>query len=214
MKFITEQDLRSRYRADPFTSYTPEPGTRLTPGARQFLTDRGIRLEADGPKKPAAHPADPIEKPAAQSAENSDAPKADWQLDLKELQAEFLQAGLDLMERDVLAAGQVFDLERRLARLAGEEPVEQAEWLALCPRCTGIGPENCGQWMEDCFEVTGFHAQMPGGKTLVRLHLLRCGLRRLEAHLPEEKKLPAHCIINRLSQMICHSFGGTVCQKK
>ena len=54
MKFITEQDLRSRYRAEPFTSYTPEPGTRLTPGARQFLTDRGIRLEADGPKKPAA----------------------------------------------------------------------------------------------------------------------------------------------------------------
>ena len=40
MKFITEQDLRSRYRAEPFTSYTPEPGTRLTPGARQFLTDR------------------------------------------------------------------------------------------------------------------------------------------------------------------------------
>ena len=71
MKFITEQDLRSRYRAEPFTSYTPEPGTRLTPGARQFLTDRGIRLEADGPKKPAAHPADPIEKPVAQSAENS-----------------------------------------------------------------------------------------------------------------------------------------------
>ena len=155
-----------------------------------------------------------MEQPAVQSAENSDAPKADWQLDLKELQAEFLQAGLDLMDRDVLAAGQVFDLERRLARLAGQEPVEQAEWLALCPRCTGIGPENCGQWMEDCFEVTGFHAQTPGGKTLVRLHLLRCGLRRLEAHLPEEKKLPAHCIINRLSQMICHSFGGTVCQKK
>lgn len=211
MKFITEQDLRSRYRVEAFSSYTPEPGTRLTPGARQFLTDRGIRLEADGPQKPVVPT---MEQPTAQSAENSDAPKADWQLDLKELQAEFLQAGLDLMDRDVLAAGQVFDLERKLAQLAGEESVVQAEWLALCPRCTGIGPETCGQWMEDCFEVTGFHAQTPGGKTLVKLHLLRCGLRRLEARLPEGKKLPAHCIINRLSQMICHSFGGTVCQKK
>lgn len=210
MKFITEQDLRSRYRAEPFSSYMPEPGTRLTPGARQFLTDRGIRLETDGPKKPAV----PTEQPAARSAETSDAPKADWKLELKELQAEFLQAGLDLMDRDVLAAGQVFDLERKLALLTGEESVVQAEWLALCPRCTGIGPENCGQGMEDCFEVTGFHAQTPGGKTLVRLHLLRCGLRRLETRLPEEKKLPIHCIINRLSQMICHSLGGNVCQKK
>ena len=71
MKFITEQDLRSRYRAEPFTSYTPEPGTRLTPGARQFLTDRGIRLEVDGPKKPAAPT---MEQPTAQSAENSAEP--------------------------------------------------------------------------------------------------------------------------------------------
>ena len=36
MKFITEQDLRSRYRAEPFTSYTPEPGTRLTPEPGSF----------------------------------------------------------------------------------------------------------------------------------------------------------------------------------
>ena len=44
MKYITEADLRDLYRASPFTMYEAEPGTRLTPGARQFLGDRGIRV--------------------------------------------------------------------------------------------------------------------------------------------------------------------------
>lgn len=42
MKFITEAELRDTYRIHPFTTYEVEPGTRLTPGARQFLSDRGI----------------------------------------------------------------------------------------------------------------------------------------------------------------------------
>lgn len=43
MKFITESELRDIYRIHPFTTYEVEPGTKLTPGARQFLTDRGIK---------------------------------------------------------------------------------------------------------------------------------------------------------------------------
>ena len=36
MKYITEADLRF-IPHHPFTTYETEPGTRLTPGARQFL---------------------------------------------------------------------------------------------------------------------------------------------------------------------------------
>ncbi|WP_211660219.1 hypothetical protein [Peptoniphilus faecalis] len=39
MKFITEDDLRDLYFKSPFTSYEIKQGTRLTPGARQFLID-------------------------------------------------------------------------------------------------------------------------------------------------------------------------------
>ena len=39
MKFITEDDLRTIYKSNPFTSYEIETGTRLTPGARQFLQE-------------------------------------------------------------------------------------------------------------------------------------------------------------------------------
>ena len=47
MKFITESELRDIYRIHPFTTYEAEPGTRLTPGARQFLADRGIKSSDD-----------------------------------------------------------------------------------------------------------------------------------------------------------------------
>jgi ethanolamine utilization cobalamin adenosyltransferase len=47
MKFVTESELRDIYRIHPFTTYEVEPGTRLTPGARQFLSDRGIKSSDD-----------------------------------------------------------------------------------------------------------------------------------------------------------------------
>lgn len=40
MKFITEDDLRNLYKENPFASYELEPGSKLTPGARDFLSDR------------------------------------------------------------------------------------------------------------------------------------------------------------------------------
>lgn len=44
MKFITEDDLRDIYRKEPFTDYEIESGTKITPGARQFLADRQIHI--------------------------------------------------------------------------------------------------------------------------------------------------------------------------
>jgi ethanolamine utilization cobalamin adenosyltransferase len=42
MKFITEEDLRDLYRKEPFKDFALEQGARMTPGARQFLIDKGI----------------------------------------------------------------------------------------------------------------------------------------------------------------------------
>ena len=44
MRFITEDDLRKQYKDMPVDTYSPQPGTKLTPGARQFLADRQIRI--------------------------------------------------------------------------------------------------------------------------------------------------------------------------
>lgn len=219
MRFITEEDLRLQYRKEPFDEYEPQPGTRLTPGARQFLNDRGIRIPLEnGAKNRITMGTEPcaaiqVLPKNNETSELSASVQPIWQLKLKTLQAEFLQTGVDLMQSDVLTAGAVFDLERYLARI-GQNKNDWDDWKTLCPQCESIGPENSGSLMDDCFEITGFHAQSPEGKSLVKLHMLRCSLRELEPQLPDEKKEMAHYIINRLSQMICHLFGGKLCQKK
>ena len=88
-------------------------------------------------------------------------------LSLENLQADFLQAGLDLQREDVLVSKEIFELERNLARLASGEEMAEGErrWEMLCPACTGIGPENCRKCLADCFEITGFSCpvtQWPG----------------------------------------------------
>ena len=57
MKFITEEDLRDLYKKQPFTNYDLQPGERLTPGARQFLVDRGINMYDEN---------DPLSRPVKQ----------------------------------------------------------------------------------------------------------------------------------------------------
>ncbi|MGC4388484.1 hypothetical protein ABXW34_21820, partial [Streptococcus suis] len=44
MKYITEDDLRLIYRDNPFETFTIQAQTRLTPGAKTFLTDRRIAI--------------------------------------------------------------------------------------------------------------------------------------------------------------------------
>lgn len=45
MKFITEIELRDLYKTNPFATYQLQPNARLTPGAKQFLTDKRVRIE-------------------------------------------------------------------------------------------------------------------------------------------------------------------------
>lgn len=47
MKFITEYDLRTQFNAQPFTDYKLDADCRLTPSARQFLSDRNVKLIGD-----------------------------------------------------------------------------------------------------------------------------------------------------------------------
>lgn len=51
LKFITEQCLRELYKANPFETYCLKDSERLTPGGRQFLIDRRIKIEDKFTKK-------------------------------------------------------------------------------------------------------------------------------------------------------------------
>ena len=210
MKYITEADLRDLYRTTPFTTYETEPGTRLTPGARQFLGDRGIRVpdEYISPKKFR-------DNGTSETALNETAAgKKKLQNRLKSARALFLETGLQFKEHDVLLAQRIFVMERCLAGLS-----EEAETCLLpCQACSGIGPDNFSEEMEDCFEITAFHVQSDRGLDIIRLHRLRCLLRELGPYVEQElgdgKKRELHQVINGLSQLICQLFGGNTCQKK
>ena len=210
MKYITEADLRDLYRTTPFTTYETEPGTRLTPGARQFLGDRGIRVpdEYISPKK--FRDNGTSEKTLNETAVGKKKP----QNRLKSARALFLETGLQFKEHDVLLAQRIFVMERCLAGLS-----EEAETCLLpCQACSGIGPDNFSEEMEDCFEITAFHVQSDRGLDLIRLHRLRCLLRELGPYVEQElgdgKMRELHQVINGLSQLICQLFGGNTCQKK
>lgn len=206
MRFITEDDLREIYKNAPFTTYEPKEGTRLTPGAREFLGDRGIRLY------------DEVKTPGSGTRGACGGTGVDsGQAAFRSVQALFLQIGSELLDLDVLMAQEVFALERRLNELASEPSASiqsglEPEWVP----CTGIRQENVETCLEDCFEITGFHAQTEKGRQIVRLHRLRCALRELELvpELSGDRKKRLNRIINRLSQMICLAFGGKTCQKK
>lgn len=210
MRFITEDDLRILFRREPFTSYNIPTGNRLTPGARQFLVDKKVPISNDPMvvKRINQKPSEVKEE----AAKKEEAPKKEtckeiFKFKKKTLQAQFLEVGLDLLSRDVLLAQQVFDLERKLSFLGKEGREEEI----TCKACTGFHEGNIHESFEDCFEITGFHAQSEKGKEIVLLHRLRCNLRELAAEAENENLNP---IINRLSQMICLEYGGKSCQMK
>lgn len=224
MKFVTEDDLRILFKREPFTSYHIPPDTRLTPGGRQFLVDRKIIISGDpmdgkqksrwlsGKRKeePGNGSLQKEIEPGNGSFQKEPAEKTGSQerflLKKKTLQASFLEAGLELLSRDVLLAEQVFELERRLSAI-GQDGKEEFPWKP----CTGFNEENFRELCTDCFDITGFHAQSEKGKEILLLHRLRCCTRELAAKGSGENLNP---VINRLSQMICLEYGGKTCQRK
>ncbi len=235
MRFITEEDLRACYRQEHFTSYRLEPGTRLTPGARQYLSDLGIRMPEEEPKfkkqfftnftgEKKNNPGQNTQDQATDeknvfdpSISNPTNENQGWRYMLQSIQAKFLETGIELLQKDVLLAQEIFELERFLAGI--EKAQDESSDIALerekpiCRTCSGISPEHAGETLPDCFEVTGFHAQSPKGEIIVKLHILRCALRELSLSLPSDKIRTVNQVINRLSQMICQTFGGKICQK-
>lgn len=44
-KFITEEILKTEYRKNPFTKYRVKKGSKFTPGAKEFIFDKKIKIE-------------------------------------------------------------------------------------------------------------------------------------------------------------------------
>lgn len=224
MKFVTEEDLRDLYRREPFTKYDLEPGARLTPGARQFLSDKGINRFEEGPylkkDQPDVKQQAVPEKPCTWK-------KKKLHCKLRSTQALFLQTGEELLSGDTSVGQSVIDLGKQFSNIMKEiEGSGKAEDLC-CNECTGINAENFSLDIDDCFEITEEHMQLKKGRDIIILHRLRCALREVEPALlemyegsSEENGLckevigKVNQIINTLNRMICSVSGGKVCLRK
>lgn len=217
MQFITEADLRATYKANPFTCYTLPEGSRLTPGARQYLLDLGVDMyerqkEAPSPKSEAKKnvPMKTLER--------------EWLLlKIKCLKPEFLLTAQALMTLDVPLAQQVTDLGRQFCLLAlyVEGKCEVAD-LCLVP-CEGISEENFGTALDECVAIGEFHLQLENGRALVLLSRLRnevalfakeIEMRAMQSEVADSLITKLCQITNKLSQLICSAIGGKVCKKK
>lgn len=222
MKFITEEDLRDLYKKQPFTNYDLQPGERLTPGARQFLVDRGINMYDEN---------DPLSRPAKQEIKESkaaQAPKTEerkrkkYCSRMKSLQALMLLTAEELLKRDVTLSQQLTGLYRQLAVLeTAPDGTCQGSDLCCSP-CSGMNTENFSEDLGTCFDVTEFHMQLEKGREMLLLTRLRSEIAEMEADL-EDFLVPGeacqqvsrrlHQIMNTLSQMICSALGGKECQR-
>lgn len=214
MRFITEDDLRELYGKQPFASYEMIPGTRLTPGARQFLADRRIF---------------PTEVPKAKInrvVETGDLPFERLGYRIKSMKAMFLAGAEDLLSFHARRAIELIELGEHLGHieslLKGETTVKGLESRP----CTGMADADFPEDNGDCFEIRGHHIQLAAGKEIIIMHRLRCSLRELKADIKEdfskaqtdtiydEAEKIINQIINTLSQLICDAVGGMTCQKE
>lgn len=213
MKFITEEELRDLYKKEPFTDYKTEPGTRITPGARQFLIDRGIRMfdEFTIEGKKTAKGTEILPTIETNHPMNKRLYKK-----MKSMEALLFVAAQELLNKNVLLAQTLILLSKRFAEITQGKLAENDVNCLGCKYCTGINETNFSECLEDCFEINEFHIQLDKGKEIVILNQLRCALREIEEDVLECETATKviNQIINALSQLICINVGGETCQKK
>lgn len=223
MKFITEGDLRELYKKEPFTSYNLKPDSRLTPGARQFLADRGIYMldKNSGNKRKTA------KQKVADSKKESNGEWKNVKLfsKLKSIEALFFLTAEELLSKNILLAQETIKLSKQFSMIKNAMKSNSPVECLSCKTCDGINEENFSNRLEDCFEISEFHIQLEKSRDILMLHWLRCNLQEIEPLVVElssneedmlfsETIKLVNQIINSITQLICSLVGGEKCQKQ
>ncbi len=241
MKFITEQNLRDLYKQKPFTTYELPDGSRLTPGGRQFLLDRGIDLyDMDKPKPepvpPKEEPAPAAEEAAPEAPPKEETPfvtvirgshspargggKEKFSLVLRTIEMDFLLAMDQVSDHDICLLQQMTNMYRQLELIGAAAKEGSAIPELYCKACSGISSENHSQCLGDCFAISDFYMQMANRHVIFTLGKLRSELEELAYDTAEylaedaQKQNVADAlyqIVNGLSQLICTAVGGKEC---
>ena len=177
MRFITEMELRAAYKLEPFSAYLPPDGAKITPGARQFLIDRGVSI---GTAKKTEE-----EKPVC-AAKREDWRSLQLRSWMQATEAQIFLVGAEILhEGDAAVAEEVMTLAKAFRELqqaekdggklpefffSGWTEKELHEYLA-------VGGKD--------FSIGEFHVGLENGRTIARLNSLRASLNVVKTALLE-----------------------------
>lgn len=217
MHFITEAELRAKYKTQPFIDFKLPPETRLTPGARQFLLDRGVNLYD---KKAKNKNDDKLKVNDVDKLEKTDTKK--FIRKIKLLQADTLLCGANVIESSLDLAQEISKISNQISSMVKfvntNTPIQSLD----CKACTGISEDTFSQELGDCFEINEFHIQVENGKSIILLHKLRLLFRefyedlddyQLNAEIKEQIEKCLQQIINTISRLVCTAYGSKKCQR-
>lgn len=218
MRFITEDELRTCYKKEPFTSYQLEDGTKLTPGARQFLQDRGI-LMFQGSKSSVKNGSVPQSKIPVKGAE-CDISNKKFSIKVKLIEVKFLKTASDLLKSDVDMAERIINLRRKLSEIKDKE--FKGEIISEV-KISGTEKSECEKLRD--LDITEFHIQLEKGNEILLLSELKLILEEFLIDIPsyftgEDRERSSKVsnriedIIKEISLMIHAAYGGNVCQSK
>lgn len=203
MRFITEEDLRCQFSKCPFDEYWIEKENRLTPSARQFLTDRRISIR-EGEKEEKLNQTD-----------KTDLKNEKFFNCLEILTADFLMAVTQIAEWDIETAEQILNIKKEISKIP-----ELLFDKKVVPniKCNGCYKLDERDWCKDngnCFEISDFYISSAKGKILVQINALRAKTRavRIElTHMSDEYEdkedlketvIFLNQVINKLSHLMC-----------
>lgn len=204
MKFVTEMELRDLYEREPFVTFVLQPNMKITPGARQFLMDRRIKLVSsqcsDGEKSGNFNSYTQVIKNLSTLRLRRIFERVESLFLLTA--AELLHSGDAVLSEKVMLMAKFF---QRLLNVE-EKPMtlEQTQLLGL----REVEIEKQPEFME----ISQSHLRLENGRVIAHLNHLRASLREmepviLETYWDEEKQV---CLrqdlidgINLITNMLC-----------
>jgi hypothetical protein len=187
MRFITEEEVRRQYQLQPFEVFYLEESSRLTPGSKQFLTDKQIPIKSGS-------------KPERELGTHQEQPE----LVYRKLQLTFYQTALSLKSYDQLLAQEIMSLGQSVMMISdGYAPV-----IPVLMQCSQEVQELSDDIMKQFFSDANDLSQQPFVYGLVSLYELYLDVYELVGKELGEKEQGLREILHSLARLIQHLGGG------
>lgn len=183
MKFFTEDDIRQIEKNIGLEEFSLGEKEKLTPGARSYLMDRGIRLTSNK------------EKPK----KNRIIREKNFNLDY--LEGEFFKLAYSLLPYNNIISKEIFDYGKMF----------KSNNKLFKSKIISLFSADEEKYVET--EIEFEDIELEEGKIIVEINSLRALLSREKYLFNEEDIVVVEAIIRRLSEIITMIIGAEPCQK-